>query len=454
MPGIDGIETSKRIKNDSRLTRVPAIVLVTAYGREEIMYQAEAVGLDGFLIKPVSPSVMFDTIMQALAKDTPGELMSATGKKQASRMMKGLEGARVLLVEDNEINQQVAMEILADAGLIVSVANNGQEAVDAVSTNHFDAVLMDVQMPVMDGYTATRTIRRDPRFKTLPIIAMTAHAMAGDQEKSTAAGMNDHVTKPIDPVHLLETLARWISPRKILLGQEQVPETLPREFSAERGMRSVETAAAEQPFPVSLEGFDLTEGLQRLRGNDTLYRKLLLNFATRYTRTAGDIHQALDARDYLKAHGLIHDLKGLAGNLGAVHLQAAAANWRNWSKTCGREGSSFLRRLSSTFATFEALLDQALRSARSLEPLERRPICVPSPEPGRRLPPDLAREAAERLREAAEMGDVSGLTAIADEMASRSKDFAPYRSRIIQLADDFDFDGILALAKDLEAVSE
>ena len=454
MPGIDGIETSKRIKNDSRLTRVPAIVLVTAYGREEIMYQAEAVGLDGFLIKPVSPSVMFDTIMQALAKDTPGELMSATGKKQASRMMKGLEGARVLLVEDNEINQQVAMEILADAGLIVSVANNGQQAVDAVSLNQFDAVLMDVQMPVMDGYTATRTIRRDPRFKTLPIIAMTAHAMAGDQEKSTAAGMNDHVTKPIDPEHLLETLARWISPRKTLLGQEQVPETLPREISAERGMRSVETAAAVQPFPVSLEGFDLTEGLQRLRGNDTLYRKLLLNFATRYTRTAGDIHQALDARDYLKAHGLIHDLKGLAGNLGAVHLRAAAAELEKLVKHADVKAPPSPEKLSRTFTTFEALLDQALRSARSLEPFERRPISVPSPEPGRRLPPDLAREAAERLREAAEMGDVSGLTAIADEMASSSKDFAPYRSRIIQLADDFDFDGILALAKDLEAVSE
>ncbi len=144
-------------------------------------------------------------------------------------MLKGLEGARVLLVEDNEINQQVAMEILADAGLIVSLANNGQEAVDAVEANRFDAVLMDVQMPVMDGYTATRTIRRDPRFKDLPIIAMTAHAMAGDQEKSTAAGMNDHVTKPIDPEQLFATLARWIGAGKTPVGEERVPETIPQE---------------------------------------------------------------------------------------------------------------------------------------------------------------------------------------------------------------------------------
>ena len=137
--------------------------------------------------------------------------------------LKGLADARVHVVEDNEINQQVAMEFLAGAGLNVSLANNGQEGVNAVQANRYDAVLMDVQMPVMDGYTATSHIRRDPRFKDLPIIAMTAHAMTGDEEKSMAAGMNDHVTKPIDPAQLLATLARWIAPRELSPSKKRHP---------------------------------------------------------------------------------------------------------------------------------------------------------------------------------------------------------------------------------------
>jgi two-component system sensor histidine kinase/response regulator len=450
MPGIDGIEASKRIKQDAKLTRVPAVVLVTAYGREEIMWAAEAAGLDGFLIKPISPSVMFDTIIQALAKDAPKELPPLGKKELATQLLKALEGARVLLVEDNEINQQVAMEILADAGLIVSLANNGQEAVDAIATNRFDAVLMDVQMPVMDGYAATRTIRRDPRFKDLPIIAMTAHAMAGDQEKSTAAGMNDHVTKPIDPEKLFETLARWIGAPGSPLDHGGVPETIPPEPAIDAGAQAVATVPAEQPFPAFLDGFELTEGLHRLRGNEALYRKLLLSFATKYTQRAGDIRQALDGHDYHRAHGLIHDIKGLAGNLAALRLQAAAAELERLVKHADETAPPTPESLDSAFTAFERLLVQALGAARTLEPVESEPGAAPSGEPARAMPPDLAKEAAGRLREAAEMGDVSGLAAVAEEMASRCADFAVYRSRIIQLADDFDFDGILALADDLE----
>ncbi|HBD07359.1 MAG TPA: two-component system sensor protein, partial [Syntrophobacteraceae bacterium] len=307
MPGIDGIEAAKRIKHNSRLPRVPAVVLVTAYGREEIMWQAEAAGLDGFLIKPISPSVMFDTIMQAMAEDAIKELQPLDKKELASRMLKGLEGARVLLVEDNEINQQVAMEILADAGLVVTVANNGQEGVDAVRAKRFDAVLMDVQMPVMDGYTATQTIRKDRRFKDLPIIAMTAHAMAGDQEKSTAAGMNDHVTKPIDPEQLFATLAKWIGSRGPSAGQDRIQQSLPPKPEAVEITPAVDISTVPPPFPVTLEGFELADGLRRLRGNEALYRKLLLSFATKYTQRAADIRHALDARDFHQAHGLIHD---------------------------------------------------------------------------------------------------------------------------------------------------
>ncbi len=156
MPGMDGIEASRRIKNHKGLSKIPAIVMVTAYGREEVMQQTEEVGLEGFLLKPVSASMLFDAIMQAFGEALPEISRVAQRKEQEAEALENIQGARVLLVEDNEINQQVAKEILEGAGLNVTLANNGQEAVDAVKANNYDAVLMDVQMPVMDGYTATR----------------------------------------------------------------------------------------------------------------------------------------------------------------------------------------------------------------------------------------------------------------------------------------------------------
>jgi CheY-like chemotaxis protein len=159
MPGMDGIQTSRRIKNHRNLSNIPAIVMVTAYGREELMRQADEIGLEGYLLKPVNSSVLFDAIMQALDKEV--QVVSRAVRKQEQNIedLKTIHGARVLLVEDNEINQQVAMEILQGAGLNVTVANNGREGVDAAMQHQYDAILMDIQMPVMDGYTATRKIR-------------------------------------------------------------------------------------------------------------------------------------------------------------------------------------------------------------------------------------------------------------------------------------------------------
>ncbi|MBT8352296.1 MAG: response regulator, partial [Deltaproteobacteria bacterium] len=159
MPGMDGIETSKPIKNHTGLNKIPPIVLVTAYGREEVMQQADQLGLEGFLLKPVNPSMLFDTIMQAFGEAVPETSRVVKKHEQETQALEHIRGANVLLVEDNEINQQVAREILEGTGLIVAVANDGQEGVNAVKESHYDVVLMDVQMPVMDGYTATRRIR-------------------------------------------------------------------------------------------------------------------------------------------------------------------------------------------------------------------------------------------------------------------------------------------------------
>jgi len=185
MPRIDGLEASEHIKNHQTLLgKIPAIILVTAYDREEIMQQAEQIGLDGFLIKPIGPSVLFDTIMHAFGEGIPQSSRVAEKNKEIEDL-KDIQGAQVLLVEDNEINQQVALEILQGAGLNVTVVNDGQEAVNAVKDNDYDVVLMDIQMPVMDGYAATRRIRkweggnRNSEVGLRPVGAIGAYAPEG-----------------------------------------------------------------------------------------------------------------------------------------------------------------------------------------------------------------------------------------------------------------------------------
>ncbi len=453
MPGIDGFEAAKRIKRDSRLPKIPAVILVSAYGREEIIWRAEAAGLDGFLIKPISPSVMFDTILYALSKDPSREFKPTERKEQPADMLKYLAGARVLIVEDNELNQQVAMEILANVGVLTTLAGNGQEALDVVQTTRFDAVLMDVQMPIMDGYTATRIIRRDLQMTDLPIIAMTAHAMAGDQEKSSAAGMNDHVTKPIDPTQLYAVLARWISTSPASFRQDPTPEIPLSHEETNITRDSAPLSPEEPPFPDTLEGFDLKDGLKRLSGNKAFYRKLLSGFASRYTESATDIRRALDTGNYRQAHSMIHDIKGLAGNLSACSLQSAAAEMEKLIKRATENNPPQPDAVSEALVTFETRLDQALRSAQTLAlPASDTSLDTPG-ESMANLLPDLAAEASERLCEAAEMGDASGLKAIAEEMSSRSTDFTSYRNRIDQLADDFDFEGIIALANHLKKMT-
>ena len=207
MPGLNGIETGKRILSLSELSAPPHLVMVTAYGREEVLKQAEESGFENVLIKPVTSSILFDTAVVALGADREApETVQAGPSFDIDRM----RGARILLVEDNEINQEVAIGQLEDAEAFVDLAENGEVALEMIRDNDYDAVLMDMQMPVMDGIEATRVIRSNPRFQTLPIIAMTANAMASDRILCLDAGMNDHIAKPIDPDQLFGVLLRWI----------------------------------------------------------------------------------------------------------------------------------------------------------------------------------------------------------------------------------------------------
>jgi len=466
MPGIDGIEASRRVKSHPELTKIPAIVLVTAYGREEVMRQADEIGLDGFLLKPVNSSVMFDAIMQALGKEGQDVSRVDLRKGQDLEDLNVLSGARVLLVEDNEINQQVAQEILQGAGLIVTVANNGQEGVDAARQNQYDAILMDIQMPVMDGYTATRKIREwqlkahssklkaadssemsasnlQPLTSNTPIIAMTAHAMAGDEQKSLDAGMDGHVTKPINPDQLFAALQKWIRP-----GGKQ-SQGQPPPISTQKPEPG-QTSPHEEVLPESLPGFDLAAGLKRLMGNKKLYRKLLVDFGTKYTETANEIRTAIDANDFEQAHSLVHNLKGLAGNLEAGDLQAATVEMEKGVKGQTEETAS-ASELNLKFSNLEDALNRALEAVKILGLPDEKQATEGAGDETAAASPELAKAVVDRITSAAEMGDVAQIKSIAEELKSESDALSPFCDKLVQLADDFDFDGIQKIVSEIDS---
>jgi signal transduction histidine kinase/CheY-like chemotaxis protein len=444
MPGMDGIETSRRIKNHQGLSKTPAIVLVTAYGREVVMQQAEQAGLEGFLLKPVSASMLFDTIMQAMGKAVSETSGTMRRQQQETEALRHIAGAQVLLVEDNEINQQVAREILEGAGLTVTVVSNGREALAAVQATPYDAVLMDVQMPVMDGYSATQAIRNlKPEIRSVPIIAMTAHAMAGDADKSLQAGMNDHVTKPIDPDRLFATLQKWIQPHGNRARVQPVPvEVKPSESAGD--------PPREDALPESLPGFDLRAGLKRLGGNRRLYRKLLLDFAADYIGAAADIREAVAAGDFERAHRLVHNLKGLAGNLAATELQAAAVNLEKLLRGT-QQPPPAAGQLNSQLSALENGLNQVLGAVQGLGAPAQESVCELSGPAIAAIPVQLARDIAGRIRHAAEMGDITALMAIAEDIGTRSDSCMTLSKKINQMIEDFDLEGIQHLAGELDA---
>jgi two-component system sensor histidine kinase/response regulator len=328
MPGMDGLEASRHIKSDETLRHQPAIVLVTAFGREEIREEAEHLQLDGFLLKPVTKSMIVDTLVNIFAE--PEDRGAAGGRRETEQTYR-LAGARILLVEDNEINQQIAVELLEGAGAKVQIAGNGSEAVQTLCNGPqpppFDAVLMDLQMPEMDGYQATAKLRSDARFRSLPIIAMTAHATIEERQRCLAAGMNDHIAKPIDPNMLFETVGRYYRPRTPSLAPSDGGRAGQKETSVEP--RFMERVAESQVRGTSddlpaITGLDTHDGLSRVAGNRKLYLKLLRQFREQQGPAVGQITAALAQGDVALAERLAHTLKGVAGNIGAKAVQAAA----------------------------------------------------------------------------------------------------------------------------------
>jgi CheY-like chemotaxis protein len=311
MPKMDGLETSKRIKNDPKIKPTPKIIMITGYGREEIMKQAEQIGLDGFLIKPVSQSLLLDTVVEAFGETITTE-RATDKKKEKTKELESIRGASLLLVEDNEINQQVAVELLESEGFVVEVADDGQIAVDKISKNKdkYDLVLMDLQMPVMDGYTATKTIRQNKEFDSLPIIAMTADAMSGVEDKVRSIGMNDYISKPINVDELYKTLSKWVKPEQIKGLKEQEGQS----------KKAVKDEIPAEIFLPEITGIDMENGLKRVAGNKKLYRKILLQFSQSNRNFADEVLKAIENKDQDLTIRTAHTLKGVSGNLGANEL--------------------------------------------------------------------------------------------------------------------------------------
>jgi two-component system sensor histidine kinase/response regulator len=258
----------------------------------------------------------------------------------------------VLLVEDNEVNRELASELLGDMGILVTIAVNGREGVDMVAAEPFDLVLMDIQMPVMDGFTATGLIRADSRFGKLPILAMTAHAMSGDRERSLTAGMNDHITKPIDPNRLLAALTRWM-PEK----SDQRPEPI---------TAHVKPAPTEEGVPQQLPPFDVQAALLRTNGKPKLLRKLMLGFRDQYTGAIFDLREHVAAGRDADAERLAHSLKSVAAMLEARDLAEAASSVELAFRS-GKTANSGSANLAALIATLERELDPAIAAVNSLD---------------------------------------------------------------------------------------
>jgi two-component system sensor histidine kinase/response regulator len=422
MPGMDGLEASRVIKRHERLHSTPKIVMVTAFGREDVRAQAEMIGIEGFLLKPVNSSLLYDTLLDLFGITTPADHSSARSEKQQEHDAKGI---RVLLVEDNEMNQQVATELLESAGAIVTVANHGGEAVAILTTQEdqpppFDVVLMDVQMPVMDGFSATKLLRSHQYLRKLPIIAMTAHALVEERQRCLDAGMNDHVSKPVDPNALFATLLRWANP-KTSVGIDNAHEP------------AAEDGADALP---AIPGVKIAEGLNRVAGNKKLYRDLLSQFATKQVDAAAQIAEALNGGDRKIAERIAHTVKGVAGNLGITEVYVAAQDLERVIRESPTSTAITLERFGILMHSHATLIRKVLG---------REAVQLPEEESQAQFDANRAARAITRLRKLLDSSDGDALQ-IVPEVVNAVKGVAnPKDLEALQEAmNDFDFDGARA----------
>jgi len=315
MPSMDGVETLRRIKQlYGSMKESPLAIMMTSYNLDGLIEKTSELMLDGYLVKPITPSMLLDKLMFVIGTQGHSEWTVEADETLTERFKK-LHGSKVLVVEDNPVNLEVTIDLLQQVGVMIGIANNGQEGVDAVKQGDYDAVLMDIHMPIMDGYEATRTIRNESQFKDLPIIALTANAMSGDSERSLGAGCNEHLNKPIDPSELYSTLEHWLG----LESKESSDAVL------EESVIQAEKISSQKShsFP-EIEGVNVDLAIDKIGGRVEFYRKLLGIFLDTHANDVEQFHELTGSHRYEEAVRLAHSLKSSAGNIGATTLQKLA----------------------------------------------------------------------------------------------------------------------------------
>ncbi|WED22896.1 response regulator [Vibrio sp. JC009] len=427
MPLVDGIELTKLIRSHSDIKNPGKIVIMTAYDKDELVREAAGVDFSGYLAKPITASALLDVTMSALGSEHDVKPVQSSSKLDTS-ITASIAGAHVLVVEDNEINQQIAVELLTMSGLHISVAENGQIAVDKIKENEYDAVLMDIQMPVLDGYGATREIRSLPEFDELPIIAMTANAMSTDHEKCLEAGMNDHLAKPIDPKAVLECLVKWVKP-----GERQAPEGYLEQLAANSEEETEETLP-------ELAGFDTEGGMARSAGSVKTYTRMLRKFADSQADALEELEKEVATGDLHTAERMAHTLKGLAGNIGAMELFEEAALLESHLRREHEEGNSAIsdeQAFGDKLANTAGKLKQAIETIQAAISVEKEQVTESSGE----LDYDKLRELVDKLSQEVEDSDADAIdTAEAIDELVQGSGLQSTVKRLDEQLNDYDFE--------------
>jgi CheY-like chemotaxis protein len=419
------------------LARIPSVIMVTAYGREEALGSAQqrGVALQSVLTKPVTASTLLEAIGEALDKGFIADTRANEKADHTNGAMAKLAGSKILLVEDNDMNQELAMELLSNAGVEVVVANHGQEALDILARDpQFSGVLMDCQMPVMDGYAATRAIRQNPAFKALPIIAMTANAMAGDRERVLEAGMSDHIAKPLNVGEMFATIAKWI---KSDVAPEKVAShaTTTRANGLDLGFcqnGSKPSGVTDSPFSV-LQGVDVRAGLATSMGNEKLYTRLLHKFLQSQADFAALFAAARADADASAAARAAHNLKGTAGNIGARGVQAAAAELEHACEELAPDEHRIADLLQLALQALAPVV-QGLRAfaSQSGEPVAAAPTASPAGDTAPAL------DRLERLLRDSNVDAAEALTQLMQQV--KGTPLEQNLGRVVAAVEAFDFD--------------
>ena len=431
MSEMDGIETARQILA-MQLVNPPHLMMVTAFEREELIAEAETAGIAGILVKPISPSMLFDNIIHLLNGQETPHFVGIGFSSSVFEQLKSIQGAKVLLVEDNELNQEVAVELLKEAHICVDVAENGEIAVQKVQEHEYDIVLMDMQMPVMDGIRATQAIRALPGFADLPIVAMTANAMQSDRERCLAAGMNDHLGKPIEPDELWSRLLQWIKPR---LTTDSAVQSMPVPVS------NPNTNTVD--IPTDIEELDSIVGSRRTLGKQSLYLSQLRKFATTQKQLSEQLNSALAATDLEVAERLVHTLKGLAGNIGALQLQQDAAAVE--SVIHSREPADSWQPLVKTMTTrLLSLITQLEQKLPHSEPSQ--------PEVLVQIDREMLKRVCCQLGQLIEESDAEALDLIETHLALLRAAFAENYQSFYDAIQRFDFDQAFAILQQVASI--